>query len=154
MCFLIMHPASHFLLDAGHDMLVSLLLIFGATNVCYSQEINNDIVQVDIANSSKWIISPYLATIHMLYTNGADGVYNNGTMATWVKENKVRAGRYPGGTTAAYWDWENPCGVMSCWSLDPDFVESQRAPENEWMSIEEYFDFVDETGHGILMLKH
>ena len=35
---------------------------------------------------------------------------------------------------------------MSCWSLDPDFDESQRAQETEWMSLKEYMDFVDETG--------
>ena len=125
-------------------LLVSFWLFYGITNAA------DYIVHVEIAKDSKWIISPYLATIHMLYTNGADGVYNNGTMATWVKENKVRAGRYPGGTTAAYWDWENPCGKMSCWSLDPEFVESQRAPESEWMSLEEYMDFVDETGKALI----
>ena len=71
-----------------------------------------------------------------------------------VKTNNIRAGRYPGGSVAAYWDWENPCGTMGCSTLDPSFEESQRAPENEWMSIEEYFDFVDETGHGILMHRN
>ena len=41
-----------------------------------------------------------------------DGVYHNGTMPRWVKDNGVRTARYPGGTIASYWDWENPCGKM------------------------------------------
>ena len=67
-------------------------------------------------------------------------------MTNWVKENNIRSGRYPGGATAAYWDWENPCGAMGCWSLDPNFKESQRLQESEWMSLAEYMDFCDETG--------
>ena len=86
---------------------------------------DDEVVDVVISKDAKWTISPYLATIHLLYTNAADGVYNNGTMGNWVKEKNVRSARYPGGTVAAYWDWENPCGGMGCWSLDPDFDESQ-----------------------------
>ena len=98
---------------------MSILVLFFVT------ENTAGVVDVVISENSKWSISPYLATIHLLYTNAADGVYNNGTMGTWVKEKNVRSARYPGGTVAAYWDWENPCGGMGCWSLDPDFDESQ-----------------------------
>ena len=100
-----------------------LVIFFVAENTADAD--NNGVVDVVISENSKWSISPYLATIHLLYTNAADGVYNNGTMGTWVKEKNIRSARYPGGTVAAYWDWENPCGGMGCWSLDPDFDESQ-----------------------------
>ena len=117
-----------------------LIPILFFTSVC-----TNPIVQLEINNSSKWTISPYLASMHMLYTNGADGVYDE-KMIEWVKKNNIISGRFPGGTTASYWDWEHPCGLMGCWALDPKFDESQRANESEWMSLREYMDFVDATG--------
>ena len=41
---------------------------------------------------------------------------------------------------------KNVISFQNCWSLDPDFDESDRAPETEWMSLKEYLDFVDKTG--------
>ena len=80
-----------------------------------------------------------------MYTNAADYIYNE-TLVDWYIKNNIASARYPGGTPSAYWDWENPCGKMDCWSTDPDFDESEREDVREWISIEEYMDFVDATG--------
>ena len=45
---------------------------------------DDEIVTIEIGKEAKWTISPYLASMHMLYTNGADNVYKNGTIADWV----------------------------------------------------------------------
>ena len=66
---------------------------------------------------------------------GSYFLYNNRHSFIWYKKNKIASARYPGGTPSAYWDWENPCGKMDCWSLDPDFDESEREDESEWMSL-------------------
>merc|ERR1712215_17628 len=102
-------------------------------------------VLVHVNTIPKWTISPLLASTHMLYTNGADAVYGNGSLVDWARHNRVMVGRYPGGSVASYWNWENPCGKMGCSTLDPEF-DGNKAPVENWMSMEEYLDFCDEAG--------
>ena len=121
-----------------------LLLLLGYL-LC-SGEVNGDksvTVSID-ASKEKWTISKYLATTHITYSSAADSIYND-TLVDWYNKNNIRSARYPGGTPAAIWNWEYPCGKMDCYTLDPRYKKLNRADGKEWMNISEYMDFVDET---------
>ena len=88
-------------------------------------------VTVDIHNfpDGIWRISPYLASMSLVYSWAPDQVYggSNSTMSDWSKENGLATARYPAGQ-ASYWNWEDPSGLMGESTLDPDFDDSTRAP--------------------------
>ena len=120
-----------------------LLLLLGYL-LC-SGDVNGDkhvSVTID-ASKEKWTISKYLASTHITYSSAADSIYNH-TLVNWYNLNNIRSARYPGGTTAAIWNWEYPCGKMDCYTLDPQW-NGKRTDGKEWMSISEYMDFVHET---------
>ena len=87
-----------------------------------------------------------------------DSVYEDKQMVDWYRNNKIASARYPGGTPAANWNWEWPSGRMGTWSMDPnkkpikretedgEVYFSDQADPSEWMSMEEYMDFVNKTG--------
>ena len=75
-------------------------------------------------------------------------------MIDWYKNNHIQSARYPGGTPAAIWNWEWPSGKMDTWFLDPNKkpiwnkakgISSDQEDPAEWMSMEEYMDFVNKT---------
>jgi hypothetical protein len=68
------------------------------------------VVHID-AKDEMWQISPYLATMSLVYSWAPDAIYKNGSMANWAKQNKLATARYPAGE-ASYYNWENPSGLM------------------------------------------
>ena len=87
-------------------------------------------------------ISPYLASMSLVYSWAPDAVYGNAsrpnsTMADWARKHHLATARYPGGE-ASYWNWEDPSGVMGRSTLDPTFTDAERAPPHLWMSLDEY----------------
>ena len=89
-------------------------------------------------------ISPYLASMSLVYAWAPDVVYGNAsrpnsTMAMWARAHKLRTARYPAGE-ASYWNWEDPSGAMGKSTLDPAFDDADRVPPDQWMSFDEYLD--------------
>jgi hypothetical protein len=89
-------------------------------------------------------ISPFLSTYSLVYAWAPDAVYQNGTLAEWARVNRVATARYPAGM-ASYFNWENPTGQMGNSSLDPGWV-GPAAPEENWMSLDEYLDLCTAAG--------
>ena len=97
-------------------------------------------VLLSVGAICKWTISPYLASMSLVYAWARDAAgYKNGTIATWATENRLETARYPAGM-ASYWNWESPSGEMGNSSLSADWIKNKRqpAPAADWMSFEEY----------------
>jgi len=101
-------------------------------------------VQVEVTMDAKWTISPYLASMSLVYAWAPDAVYKNGSIAEYAKQHRVATARYPAGM-ASYWNWENPTGIMGQSSFDPDW-DGTVAPTDQWMDIDEYLDFCEASG--------
>merc|ERR1712232_1333393 len=68
-----------------------------------------------------------------------------GTMADWSRKAGLHTARYPAGE-ASYWNWEDPSGTMGKTTLNPNFDEKDRAPAEDWMSLDEYLDLCEAAG--------
>ena len=91
-------------------------------------------------------ISANLVGLHQVYTFTPDHVFEKGDFTEWVKEKGFSVSRYPGGTTVKYWDWEDPTGQPFSDPMLPSFDPKLNKPESEWMSLDEYLDFVKAAG--------
>ena len=95
-------------------------------------------VSAILHGTALWSISPYLASMSLVYSWAPDAVYGNSTyknstMADWALAHGLSTARYPAGE-ASYWNWEDPSGVMGRSTLDPSFTPADRAPAYQWMS--------------------
>ena len=89
------------------------------------------VVTVSVGGGPERAISPYLASMSLVYSWAPDAVYGNAsrpnsTMADWARKHHLATARYPGGE-ASYWNWEDPSGVMGRSTLDPTFTDAARA---------------------------
>lgn len=105
---------------------------------------------IHAANSSTWMISPYLASMSLVYSWAPDSVYGNkthpnSTMTRWARQRGIATARYPAGQ-ASYWNWEDPSGAMGKSTLDPSFRPEDRVAADQWMSLDEYLDLCTEAG--------
>ena len=98
------------------------------------------------AGQPKWRISKNLVGMHVVYCNNPDKAYADGTVADWAKQAGIATARYPGGTVVKYWDWRDPTGVMTKDRWSPKFDPSCVRPPEDWMSLDEYLDFVKRSG--------
>ena len=98
-------------------------------------------------------ISPYLATMSIVYAWAPDAMYGvnasvgaNDTMAAWARSNNVAAVRYPGGQ-ASYCNWEDPSGIMGQTTRDPTFDQTYaRRDGADFMNLGEYLDLCVRMG--------
>jgi hypothetical protein len=104
---------------------------------------NNFTIHTD---SVQWKISQYLVGLHSVYSGEPDEFYADGSYAQWVKDIGVSTMRYPGGGVVKYWDWEKPTGILNEDSWSPTWNDANYQPEKNWLSLDEYLDFVDKTG--------
>ncbi len=135
---------AYFLVRTG-DSLADLLV-----DDCYLKKGapgDPDNVSVNIDPSiTKWKISKYLTGMHFVYAMEDDSIYADGRIANWAGANNVGISRFPGGTVVKYWDWANPTGVFKGDNWDPAWDPANQVPASEWMSIDEYMQFVQTTG--------
>eukprot|EP00040_Diaphanoeca_grandis_P031659 m.189837 g.189837 ORF g.189837 m.189837 type:complete len:476 (-) comp32388_c2_seq2:159-1586(-) len=104
---------------------------------------STDPTKVDVAIQSMDVdggatISPYLASMSLVYSWAPDAVYANGSIIAWANRTGLKTARYPAGT-ASYWNWENPTGQMGNSSLNPDW-HGTPSPAEDWMSLEKYLN--------------
>jgi hypothetical protein len=98
------------------------------------------------ADNPKWEISPLLAGMHQVYVTAPDALYADGSVAAWARRVGIGTSRYPGGSIVKYWDWENPTGTREGDPWDPAWNPANNEPPENWMSLDEYLDFVVQTG--------
>eukprot|EP01048_Picozoa_sp_COSAG05_P021490 COSAG05_NODE_3970_length_1744_cov_4.354407_1_plen_495_part_10 len=97
------------------------------------------LVSIVVSNEPSWTVSPYLASMSLVYAWAPDAAYKNGTMAKWAAQHRLNTARFPAGM-ASYWNWEEPSGLMGKSSLSAHWTKQQQAPEQDWMSLKEYLD--------------
>ena len=51
-------------------------------------------------SSAAWVISPYLASMSLVYAWAPDAAYKNGTMAAWARRHRLHTARFPAGMAA------------------------------------------------------
>ena len=59
-----------------------------------------DVVELAVAGTAAWTISPYLASMSLVYQWAPDYLYNtsiNGSITKWAKRNRLNIARYPAG---------------------------------------------------------
>ena len=104
------------------------------------------VVELSVNATSSWTISPYLASMSLVYQWAPDEMYNtsqNGSITKWAKRNHLNIARYPAGQSSL-WNWEAPSGWMGISSFNPKAPAP--APAEDWMSMTEYLDFCHEIG--------
>jgi hypothetical protein len=97
------------------------------------------------ADNEKWLISDKLVGMHHIYYEDADSDYD-GSVAAWAKKVGIGTSRFPGGSVVKYWDWENPTGLRRGDPWDPKWDSADKAPADNWMSLDEYLKFVNNSG--------
>lgn len=107
-------------------------------------------VRVD-AEKSQFTVSDKVVGIHFVYSSEKDEIHADGSFANWAKDAGIGYARYPGGTVVKYWNWEKPTGVLELdnWAGDcdaSDWDQSDGDPASDWMSLDEFFEFVDASG--------
>lgn len=127
--------------------LAALLLLAVATSV-RRVDAGEGALTFVIGAPSGNTVSPYLASMSIVYCWARDAMYSNGTMAAWARRNGLHTARYPAGT-ASYWNWENPSGIMGHSTLDPAW-KGPPAPADQWMSLDEYLDLIDNVGRDVM----
>lgn len=105
-----------------------------------------DIQVVVETQKPKWTISKHLVGLHMVYSFAPDKAYEDGRFAEWVGKSGVSTARFPGGSVVKYWDWKKPTGVLNGDSWNPRWDNTKNRSSEEWMSLDEYLDFVKKTG--------
>ena len=101
-------------------------------------------VGITVTNDAAFHISPYLASMSLVYAWAPDVAYSNGTMAAWASAHGIATARYPAGM-ASYWNWQDPSGIMGKSTFDPSF-HGPNAPEADWMGLGEYLDLCTRAG--------
>ena len=104
------------------------------------------VVELMVNGTAAWTISPYLASMSLVYEWAPDYLYNtsiNGSVTRWAKKHRINIARYPAGQSS-FWNWEHPSGYMGISSFDP--TAPPQAPSQDWMSLAEYLQLCEEIG--------
>ena len=104
------------------------------------------VVELIVNDTAAWTISPYLASMSLVYQWAPDYLYNtsiNGSVTAWAKKHRINIARYPAGQSS-FWNWEHPSGYMGISSFNP--TAPPQAPAKDWMSLAEYLHFCEEIG--------
>ena len=104
-----------------------------------------EVVEIDTTDA-QFRVSDRLVGLHFVYTKERDDVYADGALARWAKESGITTARFPGGSIVKYWNWQEPTGVFDGDNWDPSWSEADTAPPEDWMSLDEYLDFVEASG--------
>ena len=105
-----------------------------------------DVVELLVNSTAAWTVSPYLASMSLVYEWAPDYHYDiklNGSITKWAKKHQLKIARYPAGQ-ASQWNWESPSGYMGISSFDP--TAPSPAPAADWMSLGEYLELCREIG--------
>ena len=110
---------------------------------------NTPIVESQYALSinpgNKASVSPLLMGFNVIYPHEKDSIWQDGKIASCLKEVGVGFIRYPGGTVCSYYHWNALTGVGWADSWDPmNPVEPKSG--SEFMDIDEYMALVRKTG--------
>ena len=72
----------------------------------------SDFMTDQLNGTASWTISPYLASMSLVYQWAPDYLYNtsiNGSITKWAKQHRLNIARYPAGQNSL-WNWEKPSG--------------------------------------------
>lgn len=91
-------------------------------------------------------VSDRLVGLHFVYSADRDVLYSDGALARWARRSGIATARYPGGSIVKVWNWQAPTGVFGGDNWDPAWDPADNAPPDRWMSLDEYLDFVVQSG--------
>jgi hypothetical protein len=94
----------------------------------------------------QWDVSEVLVGMNQVYCFTPDSVFADGTLADWARRAGIGSSRFPGGSVVRRWDWQNPTGTLDDDPWDPSWDTNNNVAASEWMSLDEYLDFIDASG--------
>jgi len=124
-------------------MKILKLSLFVYIFIVYNLFSSEIVVQI---KSNQWKVSQYLVGLHFIYSKELDCIYKDKKIALWAKNSNINIARFPGGTVVKGWDWRHPLGrgyKSDPWNPKNTYSVS---PESQWMSLDEYLDFIKVSG--------
>ncbi|GAB1308883.1 hypothetical protein KH5_15660 [Urechidicola sp. KH5] len=82
----------------------------------------------------------------LVYSEEDDAIYNNGTMAQIYQDVGAGFLRWPGGTVATMYHWNNLSGVGWIDNWNPSYNDANDRPAAEFMDLNEYITLTNAAG--------
>ena len=120
--------------------LLFLLFIAGLTPIYSQVQIN-----VDGGNVSH-TIHPMIQGQGLVYSEEVDSIYDDGTMAQLYQDVGAGFLRWPGGTVATMYHWDDLTGVGWVDKWNPTYNTASNADPSEYMDLDEYITLTNATG--------
>lgn len=109
-----------------------------ASMLMYSSIVNGA-TQIDInATSISHTVSPLIQGQGLVYSEEADVIYADGTMAQLFQDVGAGFLRWPGGTVATMYHWNDLTGVGWIDKWDPNYNSSNDSDPSAYMDLDEY----------------
>lgn len=97
-------------------------------------------------NSPQHTVHPMVQGQGLVYSEEADLIYADGTMAQLFKDVGAGFLRWPGGTVATMYHWNDLSGVGWVDSWDPGYNPANDAAPSEYMDLDEYMALTAAAG--------
>ncbi len=122
------------------SLLISLLVLM---HLSFSKKeiTSNPYYTVTVnAGETTGTVSPNIMGFNIVYCFEGDTPWQSGSGKVPAMLKKIGAGqlRYPGGTVATFYHWQQPTGQGWADSWNPAFVATKNIPATSFMSIDEY----------------
>jgi hypothetical protein len=88
---------------------------------------------------------------NLVYAWQADSFFADGSAAHIIKDIGLGSLRWPGGTVTTFYHWDALIGHGWNDSWNPDWDSSNNLSPEEFMDLDEYLAFVDQTGVDIML---
>ena len=139
-------------------IIIFIAVLFVINNFLLNAQINrNNNEQISISGQTATIckisvdtivshkISDYLMGFNVIYPHEKDVIWEDGEIASFLKNINTSLIRYPGGTVTSYYHWESLSGNGWADSWDPD-NKLVAMPGSEFMNVDEFIRLIRKTG--------
>lgn len=100
---------------------------------------------IDAANKSH-SVHPMIQGHGLVYSEEDDAIYSDGSMAQLYKNVGTGFLRWPGGTVATMYHWNDLSGVGWVDNWNPNYNDSADRPTSEYMDLDEYIALTNAIG--------